>query len=123
MSQPPLVGAAARDEFSDLGDLVASVRELMRASASTSATGAQMRAAAAAIRAVGADLSLAPNPRTHKIRLLADEVAQVRAGAPWQCFPFNPLGIPFPITISGLSGHGELTPDFLFEGPPDYLHG
>ncbi len=123
MLYPPSVGTAGDAEFDGLNDLLGSVRGLMLAAACTDVPEETKRAAAATIRDLVADLSAQSLPRVRKIRLFPHEVAKIRLGTPWQCFPFNPMGIPFSLVVDGDTARGELLPGSLHEGPPNYLHG
>ena len=124
MKPVPLVGSAADPEFAELADLVAAVREVMAAASGTALPGEALLAPTAELRRIAADLSAARVPnRVNKIRLKPHEVARIRAGEPWQCFPFNPQGMPFSMTVEGDTARAEFTPSSLQEGPPDLLHG
>lgn len=120
----PQVGAAADQEYRELADLVRAVREVMTAASTSGVDAHVMTEQAAELRRIAAVLGAKPVPeRIHKIRLLPQEMARVRAGEPWQCFPFNVQGIPFAMTVTGQSARAEFTPGPLQEGPPAMMHG
>ncbi len=120
---PALAGAAGAPEHAALGDLVAAARELMLAVSTTARPDAELHTAAAGIRELAASLAVDAHPRVHKVRLLPPAAAAVRAGEPWQCFPFNVQGIPYVIEVDGERARAAFTPGALLEGPPEHLHG
>lgn len=124
MQAQPLVGTAADPEFADLADLMAAVREVMAAASATDLRGEVLAQPAAELRRIAAQLATERVPdRINKIRLMPHEVARIRAGEPWQCFPFNAQGMPFSMTVDGDTARAEFTPGSLQEGPPELLHG
>jgi acyl-coenzyme A thioesterase PaaI-like protein len=105
------------------GVLTAATRRLMRAAATTGLPPERVLELADDIQGLADTLETLPRDRPHRIPFDAEREAEIRAGEPWRMFHFNPLGIPLAITVRDGVARAELTPDALFEGPPDWLHG
>lgn len=124
MQHEVLVGSAAAPEYAGLADLMAAVREVMEAGSGTTLGAEDLAGPTAELRRIAAELRTSMTPeRVNKIRLMPEEIDRIRAGEPWQCFPFNAQGIPFAMTVTGEEARAEFTPGNLHEGPPNYLHG
>jgi acyl-coenzyme A thioesterase PaaI-like protein len=105
------------------GVLTAATRRLMRAAATTGLPPERVLELAGDIHGLADALDTLPRDRAHQEPFDAEREAEIRAGEPWRMFSFNPLGIPLAITVRDGVARAELTPDALFEGPPDWLHG
>ncbi|MFC0865830.1 PaaI family thioesterase [Sphaerimonospora cavernae] len=105
-------------------DLVAATREVMLAASVTDMDLDEMRAAERVLTEVARMLGKRARPRV--VRAPFDGPATARSAGPdhpWPLFAYNPLGIPLQIHFDGDGATARLTPDALYEGPPDLLHG
>jgi acyl-coenzyme A thioesterase PaaI-like protein len=112
------------DELLDaVESLVAGIRELMSAAATTVVD----PGAVVAARGLVADATglLAQHSLDHGLRRNLDRaaIARVNDGEPWQVFRHNPLGIPLVIVVDGLHATASVKTSPLLEGPPQILHG
>lgn len=103
--------------------LVATTRRLMEAVATTDVDAHELVDAEQRLALVADALEERRQPRHRRIVFDTDAVARVQAGQPWEHFSFNPLGIPFVMTVQGPRAHGTLKLGALHAGPPCLLHG
>lgn len=104
------------------GQAVEATRRLMRHISTSQASPERLRVAAEALDSVAAQLGKA-GPRVLRVPFDDDAARQVREGAAWTMFPYNPMMVPVRLVVDGPRGRCELTPDSVHEGPPDMLHG
>lgn len=104
------------------GEVVEATRRLMRHVSTSPASPERLRAVVPILEAALTELGAA-GPRVLRVPFDEDAARQVREGAAWTMFQFNPMMIPLRIRIDGTRGRTELTPDSVHEGPPDMLHG
>lgn len=123
MSHLPLAGVAGEPQYAAVAELSDAVRQLMLAASTTALPEDQMGTAAAEIRALAQRLAAQRRAQVHRIALSAEHVERVRAGEPWQVFPFNVQGIPYVIRVEGDRAWADWMPDAVHEGPPGLLHG
>lgn len=121
-------GLEVTEEVADPGnaaaaDLLAATRELMLAASTSGAAPQEMRDAAVQLRELAGTLAHTAGTRVRRVPLDDAAAERMRAGEPWQVFPFNPMGVPLVMRIDGGTVSAELTPDAMLEGPPDWLHG
>lgn len=104
------------------GVLVEATRRLMCRVAASDATPEELRSVAAAVDAVSERMG-EPGPRVMRVAFDEEATRQVREGAIWTMFQYNPMMIPLRIGVEGPTGRAEMTPGALHEGPPGLLHG
>jgi acyl-coenzyme A thioesterase PaaI-like protein len=111
------------ESLARIGELVASVRRLMVASATSAVDEAELARAQEIVDRACALLER--HTRDHGVRdhLDREAIRRTRDGVPWRLFGHNPLGIPLEIGIEGDTAVAILDPTPLLEGPPGLLHG
>lgn len=102
--------------------LVDATRRLMHAAPLTQADPDAIRAAAAAVADVVADLG-EPGDQLTRVAYDAAAVERVRAGGLWMMAPCNPMTVPMEYAVDGRRAYADLEPGPLLEGPPGLLHG
>lgn len=104
-------------------DLVASVRRLMCAAATTSRDDALLSRVRQQLDQISEVLELDSRLAVRRVPLDDERVEQIRAGGRWRMFPFNPLGIPQSIHVVDGVAVSRIGLGPLYEGPPGLVHG
>lgn len=103
--------------------LMAATRRLMLAATTASGPEQHLLESAGRLDAISAQLEETQRRRMRRVPFTEERLLEMRAGAPWRMFPYNALGIPQSIEVSGGEARSELRLQAVHEGPPGMLHG
>ncbi|CAM3228255.1 PaaI family thioesterase [Nocardioides dubius] len=105
------------------GDLVATVRELMTAAATSELAPEELEAIRGELAVLAARLAERSRPTPLRQHLDLAAIDRVRAGASWPLWRHNPLAIPLDVRVHDGVASADLVPGPLYEGPPGSMHG
>lgn len=103
--------------------LMESTRRLMLAATTTTVSDRQLVAEAEHLDAISERLEANRATRMRRIPFTPERRSEVKSGAEWRMFPYNPLAIPQMIKIRNGEAQSRLRLSAVHEGPPGMLHG